>query len=326
MKLIGASVLPYGICPQHNQIFFLLGSERILPNWHDSGKFSDFGGSTKYKNEPPPTCAAREFFEETCAAVAWNGDEVLNSYEGIEGDLRNEKYTLCLKTNIDQHKMYLTYVKQIKFDPKIPRHVSTITSNLLRIRNLVRLNGKYVFAESDAPVKDHPALKIEDGVCVGVSRDFLEKQQLVWVSISHAKLLIDGKLPENKHSHRYRKKIELRPAFEQRFRIIVAEFFNSIVRLNNSLKISSGDYKHVCPSNIAPKFGGTDNRECKQQREKQDGNFEHKSTEETDGQGLSTDTPEELGTAVCCNPPGPPKSTVQVQSTNVPNIGRIQIR
>ena len=196
MKLIGASVLPYAIDPQHNQLFFLLGSERNLPRWQDSGKYSDFGGSVKFKEEKCTRTAAREFFEETCCVVPWseNDGPILKSFEPIQRDLENEQYTMCLRTDIDSERMYYTYVKQVPFRPNIPRFASNITNNLLRIRNIVKTNGKYTFEKNDACLH-HPAIrKNEQGECIGVSRDYIEKQQLMWISISHAKMLLDGTL------------------------------------------------------------------------------------------------------------------------------------
>ena len=61
-RLAGASVLPYSCDPSHNNIYFLLGAERKLPRWHDSSKWSDFGGAPKKKKgfvENDAECAGR---------------------------------------------------------------------------------------------------------------------------------------------------------------------------------------------------------------------------------------------------------------------------
>ena len=335
MKLIGASVLPYAIDPQHNQVFFLLGSERHLPRWQDSGKFSDFGGSVKYKEETETRTAAREFFEETCCVVPWGetDEPILQSFEPIQKALENEEYTMCLRTDIDSARIYYTYVKQIPFRPNIPRFASHITNNLLRIRNIVKANGKYTFEKNDACI-NHPAIrKNELGECVGVSRDYIEKQQLLWISISHAKMLLDGTLPENR-SDRYRKTPQFRPGFHERFRVVVDAFFKSIVRLKDSIKICVHDkqndnheqYKRASTKPSPSKHVQPDHRECPTVGKPGSKYTNSKIPAATSGgqeqPGNSTETP---SATICRHPPCSPKSTMPVQSTNVPDIGSLQL-
>ena len=66
--LLGASILPYAIDTQHNNLYILLGAETRQARWAESGKFSDFGGRA-IPGESAEACAAREFYEETCATV-----------------------------------------------------------------------------------------------------------------------------------------------------------------------------------------------------------------------------------------------------------------
>lgn len=47
-----------------DKVYFLLGREAIVPNWSESGKWSDFGGVPN-ENEDPIDAIAREGFEET---------------------------------------------------------------------------------------------------------------------------------------------------------------------------------------------------------------------------------------------------------------------
>ena len=334
MKLIGASVLPYAIDPQHNQVFFLLGSERHLPRWQDSGKFSDFGGSVKYKEETSTNCAAREFFEETCCVVPWGetDEPILQSFEPIQNALENEEYTMCLRTDIDRARMYYTYVKQIPFRPNIPRFASHITNNLLRIRNIVKANGKYTFEKNDTCI-NHPAIrKNELGECVGVSRDYIEKQQLLWISISHAKMLLDGTLPENR-SDRYRKTPQFRPGFHERFRVVVDAFFKSIVRLKDSIKICVRDKQNDNHEqyNTSAKPGPSkhvqpDHRKCPTVGRPRSKYTNSKIPSATSGgQKQPGNSIETSSATICRHPPCPPKSAVQVQSTNVPDIGSLQL-
>ena len=242
-RSIGSSILPYAIDDQHNNIFFLLGAERNIPNWVDSGKFSDFGGGTKYKTETPQKTAAREFHEETCACVPFDESEqemvIRPTWDRIVTELEQEKYSFCLRTNIDDNKCYYTYVKQIPFNAGIPRKSANIVSNLLRIRNTIRTTGTYTFSKHDNWLVTHPAVRICEETpmtCTGISRDYLEKQQLVWISITHAKMLLNGNTPDQ--SIRGRKKFIFRDSFHARFKTIVDEFYKSVARLNDPLKLS----------------------------------------------------------------------------------------
>jgi hypothetical protein len=67
--LCGSGVLCYAICSR-NRVKVLLGRERETVGWHlGSGKWSTFSGRTEV-NESAIQSAAREFVEESCAAVA----------------------------------------------------------------------------------------------------------------------------------------------------------------------------------------------------------------------------------------------------------------
>ena len=328
-RSIGSSILPYAIDNQHNNIFFLLGSERTIPNWIDSGKFSDFGGSTKYKGESPETTAAREYHEETCCCVPFNESEVdmdiRTSWKYIVEELKNEKYSFCLRTNIDDNKCYYTYVKQIPFHAGIPRKSSNIISSLLRIRNIVRATGKYKFGPSDT-IQSHPAIKKNtEGHCIGVSRDYLEKQQLIWISITHAQMLLKGQVPEN--STRGRRQFIFRDSFKARFQSIVSEFYNSVARLKDPLKISIHYNKKNNEHGRHPVANVSKRKFGKRRLDKQNVfDFgKHLNKPKAGGQEQSEDTLEVGYTTVRGPKHRAHQPGVQVEGSDVSNIGSLSI-
>jgi hypothetical protein len=64
-----ASVLPCMTHPTSKETYFLLGRNKIVPDWPEgSAVFSDFGGQCK-ASESIEECAAREFIEESIEAL-----------------------------------------------------------------------------------------------------------------------------------------------------------------------------------------------------------------------------------------------------------------
>ena len=120
--IIGASICNYAIDPQHNNVYFLLGSEKKYPIWSESGKFSDFGG-TLNDGESPEECAVREWEEETAGIVRWDDEEPPGVYrssrEPLIQCLKNKEYTFKIKTLIEGNRAYVTYLKQCPFDANI---------------------------------------------------------------------------------------------------------------------------------------------------------------------------------------------------------------
>jgi len=72
MRYTGAGVIPY--TKRDDGIHILLGKENWNRDWPEgSHKWSGFSGRLE-SNEKPVQCAAREFFEETCACVPTSRD------------------------------------------------------------------------------------------------------------------------------------------------------------------------------------------------------------------------------------------------------------
>ena len=224
--LLGASVIPYAIDEQHNNLYVLLGSERVFPKWRESGKFSDFGGACKDR-ETPEMCAAREFFEETSSILS--DVPGLDSVDSIREAFEKQKYTFRITTICDKNRFYVTFVKQIPFDASIHRRFAHNMQILCHARQEARNGGVYrpATTEERTFLQSHPAVKTNDEAqVVHVKRDFVEKQSLQWVSLPHVREAImrgdsgvpPCKMPPNaivlRDTFRWRMK-KLLPKFEE---------------------------------------------------------------------------------------------------------------
>ena len=242
-KLIGASVLPYGVDPSHNNIYFLLGAEKRIPRWSESSKWSDFGGSPK-TGESPAETAGREFHEETCAAVKWDKSEggdtqhfVRPNYLPVVNDLKKKNYTFKLITLIDEDRFYTTYVKQIPFDGSIHRRTSVLLNSLGKVRSEIRTNHAHEMNTYEkALVHDHPSVRLDaNDQCIHVSRDYLEKQSVQWVSIPQL---------QDSINETSRTPLALRSGFKGRIQSILDEFESDPARLGSTKKISTNELKY----------------------------------------------------------------------------------
>lgn len=242
-RLAGASVLPYSCDPSHNNIYFLLGAERKLPKWHDSSKWSDFGGAPKKKKgmlENEAECAGREFHEETLGAVKWHEDEngkgnnvnfVRQNSLPIIKDLEAGNFHFKMVTLIDDDRYYTTYVKQVPFDASVQRRTNNLLSSLGRIRMDVKNSGFHdLNSYEKTSIKEHPSVRLNaEDQCIGVSKDYLEKQSLQWLSIPQIQDCLDG---EKGQKNNY----VLRDSFKGRVQNILDQFQS--VRLDTE-KIST---------------------------------------------------------------------------------------
>lgn len=254
-RLAGASVLPYCCDPSHNNIYFLLGAEKRLPKWVDSNKWADFGGSPK-QNEDDAACAGREFHEETVACVKWNEKEGDNKVHFIRQsslpiiqDLKKGNFSFKMVTLIDDDRYYTTYVKQVPFDGSIHRRTNTLLSSLGRIRLDIRNSGKHEMNTFEkTTVQNHPSVQLNmEEECIHVSKDFLEKQSIQWVSIPQLQESLKADVSNN-HS---RSSYILRDSFKGRISNILEQFNHENVRLNNE-KLSAVDITKYFPTHNGP--------------------------------------------------------------------------
>jgi len=135
-NIVGASIIIFAIDTQFGIPHFLLGRERHVRGWQGSERWGDFGGSSN-KNESPCKCAAREFEEETLSVVKWCANEPRfprTSSFFIEKSLETGKYLFKLIYSLPNNKRYITFVKQVPWQPNINTLFQDVSS-LLRSGN-----------------------------------------------------------------------------------------------------------------------------------------------------------------------------------------------
>ena len=252
-QLLGASVLPYAIDTQHNNLYILLGAEARQLRWSESGKFSDFGGRAA-PHETAEACAAREFYEETCAMLTI-GDTV-DSVSDIETLLKNNKFSFKITTIIDATRYYVTFVKQIPFSASICRKYADKVQLLQRIRTETKMAGVYV-PLNDTEKKElqsHPAITFDaqNERVVSVKKEYIEKDGLRWISLPHIREAIvraDMATPAQKMNNC----IILRDTFRWRIKHVLPFFEEAIARWGGAPKLSMMPVNSAKPTHVRTK-------------------------------------------------------------------------
>ncbi len=180
IRVIGSSILPFSIDPQYGGLYFLLGKEKKTFRYHDSERWSDFGGSSP-SSESAPMTASREFHEETAAVVPFFKDEPLprQNYQLIREALEHQEYYMLVEFEHDNHTKYCTYLKQIPWSPMYPMRFAQQLNKLIQ----------YTKGKVPPETEIHPAVT-NIGKKVHVNRDFMEKQSLQYWSIPQLKSAI----------------------------------------------------------------------------------------------------------------------------------------
>jgi len=121
--LIGASVLPYSVEPTYGNVVVLLGREAPQKGYRVSNTWSDFGGRVDLASDGPcaASCAAREFTEETGAAIRIdNGHHGSHAQvqEAMAAALRAGDYSWRVAfEDVDRRtghdREYVSFIKQV---------------------------------------------------------------------------------------------------------------------------------------------------------------------------------------------------------------------
>ena len=122
-RCIGASILVFSIEPVYGVPLFLLAREKKR-RWTGNANFiyTDFGGGAVC-GETPEQTAAREFVEESLGSVMYFGDPYLDRPEVLQQNiidsLNSGQYCARLETPVLENKMYVTFLKQVVFQPGV---------------------------------------------------------------------------------------------------------------------------------------------------------------------------------------------------------------
>lgn len=331
-KLIGSSVLLYAIDNQHANVYFLLAIESMFPLWSESGKIGDFSGSTLSDKETAEQCAAREFNEETAGVIPWDDSEAPGLYrqntDYIVKCLKNKDYSYKVTTLIDDDRKYTSFVKQCKFNPKYTRDFQNVVSALSMARYSISNCGQFTPHNEHQKLffQSHPSVTMVDNVVTAVSRSYLEKQSLIWVSMEQIK---DAMVAD-------RAGMILRDTFKNRMKAILEKFviFEKTPRWETSLNLSVPNPKTENASRAHHILSGNNEQRSwnwrtsysrrkhavKQRRSSRFG-F---SAKESSGQRQSKHSFQRPETSLRSSSDGTPELKVQVKNSSISNTGIIQ--
>lgn len=201
-KLVGGSMLTFSIDPQWGNMYFWLGKERRNSRWPEGSEtWSDFGGRP-HELEGSHDIAAREFVEESCGMLRYFPSDVCprRAWTDIAADLRQGNYlfriTMWTTTAEGVKKLFVTYVKQIPWQPQAAEEYDRSMTTLVHIKMALKHGGA-----SDAVVPrgfQSPALTTHIDPtdvthrCHHINRDYMEKETIRMWSVPRLREAIEG--------------------------------------------------------------------------------------------------------------------------------------
>lgn len=214
-----SGVLCWSCPPGTRDIYFLLGKERKNRKWRQgSNRWSDFGGGAK-NNESAFDCATREFVEESlaCLQVLHEKFTPMNELASVTKNLLQSKsYSAAFQLFIDKNKSEknekeqdepqkrVCFLKFIPWQPGAPRNFSKMHRYLQRFSNFINKkdtgdtfqneNDHFraiikMYEELPYQIQHHPAITVTKHpetraiLSIKVNGDYLEKQQIMWISL-----------------------------------------------------------------------------------------------------------------------------------------------
>jgi hypothetical protein len=181
---IGASMFLFSIDPKYGVPLILLAREKKR-RWvgNTNYNYTDFGGGAT-GGESAEQTAAREFVEESVGSVRYFSnpcrDKLPELAENIAADLSAGNYLARIETPVGPRKAYITFVKEVAFQPGICGAFRRAKELLFRAQSDVEAMSP---RKRDAAI-DHPALRHdrETGAVV-INRCYLEKQGVEYFSL-----------------------------------------------------------------------------------------------------------------------------------------------
>ncbi|MDC0366899.1 hypothetical protein OAM67_00560 [bacterium] len=223
-RLIGASLFLFSVTKDINLPVVLLAREK-KQSWmgrQNNFVYTDFGGSLDVTDDgrgddAAPAVAAREFVEESLGAVRFFDDpcraDLRTLQSSIEDALRNGEYFRKVTTLIGRDKMYITYVKQITFQPGVCGAFRRITDQLYR----ARYSPSTLSSAGMRVVRSHPAVTVNENNRIGIKRCFMEKAGLDYFSLASMEYYLQT------DTHNLVTAFRCLPYFKSRLATIIAE-------------------------------------------------------------------------------------------------------
>lgn len=177
-------------------IHFLMSRERkwlCSSNYNTTRyAFSGFEGRS-YPNEKPMETASRELVEESLGVVPGLGTQS-SAMDSLCGNDYFRKICMIVQTESGVLHRFTTFVKQIEFNPNLPKRYAMVRRSLHYIKTISKIKDpKRKSEESKKFFHDHPQLidfaglyKVTDDVGeitgVGVKSDYMEKDSIIYMT------------------------------------------------------------------------------------------------------------------------------------------------
>ena len=180
---IGASLLLFSIDPQFGVPAVLLAREKKR-QWlgNNSNIFTDFGGGAE-SDETAEEIAAREFVEESLGSVRYFDRDTMNALpvlaRNVAADLAGGGYLARIETAVSANKSYVTFMKQVPFQPRVCGDFRRAKDLLHRARGGI----KNLAAGDQAAMTDHPAVRCDAAGAMRIACGYLEKQGIEYFSL-----------------------------------------------------------------------------------------------------------------------------------------------
>ena len=221
---MGAGVIPVSMNQTTKEPHLLLGRERWVPMWKGSCRWSGFEGARK-SFESVLSSASREFKEECLDVFPEAENKVVRGEHWFRVVLR------VMSPDKIGTRFHVTYVVLVDWDATIPSLFQRQRKGIEKLDAVVQ-EWKYRAQKEDGNIlhlKDrvekyilsHPCVTVEreeasgDLTDVRIHKDYLEKDQIRWWSVSDLKTVLS-----NKGSHDTER---FRPYFLPVLKTILAE-------------------------------------------------------------------------------------------------------
>lgn len=190
----GASVLIVSLTDDGLNVPCVLLAREKKARWLNNRNthiYTDFGGSASDMiSKTPEYIAARELVEESAGVLRYFGNETLDHVEhlqdNIEASLLRGEYLAKFETGLNNRQKYVTFVKQVPWQPRIS-HLFQQTKKLL---NRAQTSFDSLTESDKILVQSHPAVKMKNSA-VMLDKAFFEKSDLNYFSLAFVQYYLD---------------------------------------------------------------------------------------------------------------------------------------
>ena len=189
----GASILLVSLTDDGLNLPCVLLARERKAKWlqNQNHVYTDFGGAANSASESAELIASREFVEESLGVVRYFNDPHLDDTRELESrvqqSLESGEYLAKIVTPLGKGQQYVTFVKQVPWQPRV-------TMLFKQTRALLR-RSRYDYKNMDetdqALVKSHPAATLSGTNSVNLDDGCLEKVSVDYFSLAAIQFYLD---------------------------------------------------------------------------------------------------------------------------------------